>query len=375
MIDALATLAFDYPRRAAFFRGELKEFLLLARDQGFSPLDAEGLVRRRDGRAAVHAGQLPPLRGRLRRRRPRRPVAAATPDVIGSVANYLARHDWQPGQPVLAARRGCARGAGCGVAAARRRHQRAAPACGVAGRRRRPSRSRRPRCRPTVGLLLLEEGSDGEREPVDRLPQLLRDHALQQEPAVRGRRVGACRAAALGALDPTGATSTHGRSRPCRCARTRACSAGCWASRARGNGETATRASKRSARPRSASGAPRRTRRRAIRTELSALLNELSIAQTLDVVRAFSYFSHLANIAEDVHQNRRRRAHALAGSPPQRGSLAARVRSPRGARRRRATRSPPGSPTRWSVAGADRASDRSPAQEHPRLPSARSRGC
>ena len=39
-------------------------------------------------------------------------------------------------------------------------------------------------------------------------------------------------------------------------------------------------------------------------------------------MRAFSYFSHLANIAEDVHQNRRRRAHALAGSPPQRGSIA-----------------------------------------------------
>ena len=62
---------------------------------------------------------------------------------------------------------------------------------------------------------------------------------------------------------------------------------------------------------------------RAIRTELSGLLNELSIAQTLNVVRAFSYFSHLANLAEDVHQNRRRRVHALAGSPPQRGSLAA----------------------------------------------------
>src|SRR5207248_8479689 len=36
---------------------------------------------------------------------------------------------------------------------------------------------------------------------------------------------------------------------------------------------------------------------------------------------AFSYFSHLVNIAEDVHQNRRRRAHALAGSAPQIGSL------------------------------------------------------
>ena len=60
----------------------------------------------------------------------------------------------------------------------------------------------------------------------------------------------------------------------------------------------------------------------AVKVELANLLNDLPIAQTLDIVRAFSYFSHLANIAEDVHQNRRRRAHALAGSPPQRGSIA-----------------------------------------------------
>ena len=59
-----------------------------------------------------------------------------------------------------------------------------------------------------------------------------------------------------------------------------------------------------------------------IKDELAALLNDLPIAQTLDVVRAFSYFSHLANLAEDVHQNRRRRAHAFAGSPPQSGSIA-----------------------------------------------------
>ncbi|MDH5286418.1 MAG: phosphoenolpyruvate carboxylase [Betaproteobacteria bacterium] len=60
----------------------------------------------------------------------------------------------------------------------------------------------------------------------------------------------------------------------------------------------------------------------AVRAELAALLDGLPIGATLDVVRAFSYFSHLANIAEDVHQNRRRRAHARAGSPPQRGGLA-----------------------------------------------------
>ena len=58
-----------------------------------------------------------------------------------------------------------------------------------------------------------------------------------------------------------------------------------------------------------------------MRTELSAMLNDLSIPVTLDVVRAFSYFSHSSNIAEDVHQNRRRRAHAFAGSPPQVGSI------------------------------------------------------
>lgn len=62
---------------------------------------------------------------------------------------------------------------------------------------------------------------------------------------------------------------------------------------------------------------------RAVRDELSHLLNDLTIPRTLDVVRAFSYFSHLANLAEDVHQNRRRREHAIAGSPPQAGSIAA----------------------------------------------------
>ncbi|MEP7328254.1 MAG: phosphoenolpyruvate carboxylase [Betaproteobacteria bacterium] len=59
-----------------------------------------------------------------------------------------------------------------------------------------------------------------------------------------------------------------------------------------------------------------------VRAELSGLLNDLTISETLNVVRAFSYFSHLANLAEDVHQNRRRRAHLRAGSPPQQGSVA-----------------------------------------------------
>ncbi len=56
---------------------------------------------------------------------------------------------------------------------------------------------------------------------------------------------------------------------------------------------------------------------------LTASLQALPIEQVLDVVRAFSYFSQLTNIAEDVHQNRRRRAYRESKSAPQVGSLAA----------------------------------------------------
>jgi phosphoenolpyruvate carboxylase len=55
--------------------------------------------------------------------------------------------------------------------------------------------------------------------------------------------------------------------------------------------------------------------------ELTTLLHQLTRDQTISVVRAFSYFSHLANIAEDQHHIRRRRAHLLAGSTPQQGSV------------------------------------------------------
>jgi len=55
--------------------------------------------------------------------------------------------------------------------------------------------------------------------------------------------------------------------------------------------------------------------------ELTALLHKLTREQTITVVRAFSYFSHLANIAEDQHHIRRRRAHLMAGSAPQQGSV------------------------------------------------------
>ncbi len=58
------------------------------------------------------------------------------------------------------------------------------------------------------------------------------------------------------------------------------------------------------------------------RRELEAILGDLTANETLLIVRAFSYFSHLANIAEDEHHIRRTRAHSLRGSPPRAGTLA-----------------------------------------------------
>ena len=55
--------------------------------------------------------------------------------------------------------------------------------------------------------------------------------------------------------------------------------------------------------------------------KLEQMLDALTPAETLAVVRAFSYFSQLSNIAEDLHHNRRHRAHLKAGSPSKDGSL------------------------------------------------------
>jgi len=60
----------------------------------------------------------------------------------------------------------------------------------------------------------------------------------------------------------------------------------------------------------------------AAREEMDAVLRNLPRENTNRVVRAFSYFSHLANIAEDQHHIRRTRAHARADAPPREGSLA-----------------------------------------------------
>src|SRR5216683_3615320 len=58
------------------------------------------------------------------------------------------------------------------------------------------------------------------------------------------------------------------------------------------------------------------------RRKLGATLDGLSCDQTIQIIRAFSYFSHLANIAEDQHHIRRGRMHALAASAPREGTVA-----------------------------------------------------
>src|SRR4051794_14760462 len=59
------------------------------------------------------------------------------------------------------------------------------------------------------------------------------------------------------------------------------------------------------------------------REELAGRLADLDVRSANHVIRAFSHFSLLANLAEDIHHERRRRFHRREGSPPQHGSLAA----------------------------------------------------
>nr|WP_204331706.1 phosphoenolpyruvate carboxylase [Geodermatophilus sabuli] len=61
------------------------------------------------------------------------------------------------------------------------------------------------------------------------------------------------------------------------------------------------------------------------RAELAGRLGNLDVRSANHVIRAFSHFSVLANLAEDIHHERRRRFHRREGSPPQKGSLAATI--------------------------------------------------
>jgi membrane-bound lytic murein transglycosylase B len=101
VIDALATLAFDYPPRSAYFRAELEQFLLLAQEDQVDAGTALGSYA-----GAMGFPQFMPRSYRAYAvdgdGDSRRDLMANWDDVIASVANYLAKHGWRPGEPVVA---------------------------------------------------------------------------------------------------------------------------------------------------------------------------------------------------------------------------------------------------------------------------------
>jgi membrane-bound lytic murein transglycosylase B len=100
VVEALATLAFDYPPRAAFFRQELEHYLLLARDEGLevfalrgSYAGAFGIPQFMPGSARRYAVDFDGS-GSI-------DLSRSATDAIGSVANFLREHGWKPGATVL----------------------------------------------------------------------------------------------------------------------------------------------------------------------------------------------------------------------------------------------------------------------------------
>jgi membrane-bound lytic murein transglycosylase B len=99
VIDALATLAFDYPKRGAYFRGELENYLVFSRDQRIDPLRLKGSYA-----GAIGIPQFMP--GSYRRfgvdfdGDGQINLATSPADAIGSIGNFLKSHGWVRGQPV-----------------------------------------------------------------------------------------------------------------------------------------------------------------------------------------------------------------------------------------------------------------------------------
>jgi len=99
VIDALSTLAFDYPPRAEFFRGELEQYLLFTREQDIDVFSVKGSYA-----GAIGIPQFMP--GSYRRFAVdfdgdgATNLRASEADAVGSVANFLAKHGWRRGERI-----------------------------------------------------------------------------------------------------------------------------------------------------------------------------------------------------------------------------------------------------------------------------------
>jgi len=100
VLDALSTLAFDYPKRSKFFTEELRQFLLMAREDNVDPAKAVGSYA-----GAMGFGQFMPssYRNYAVDFDGDRVVDIMnnTTDAIGSVANYFNKHGWRKGDGVI----------------------------------------------------------------------------------------------------------------------------------------------------------------------------------------------------------------------------------------------------------------------------------
>lgn len=101
VIDALATLAFDYPPRAKFFRNELKQFLVLTREE-----DIDATIPVGSYAGAMGRPQFMPSSFRAyavdASGDGKRDIWNDWADVAGSVANYFVEHGWRSGEEVAA---------------------------------------------------------------------------------------------------------------------------------------------------------------------------------------------------------------------------------------------------------------------------------
>jgi len=96
VIDALSTLAFAYPKRSKFFLSELENFLMLTREENMNPLNPLGSYA-----GAMGVPQFMPSSYRNYAvdfdQDKKRDIWGNNADVIASVANYFAEHQWQRG--------------------------------------------------------------------------------------------------------------------------------------------------------------------------------------------------------------------------------------------------------------------------------------